>query len=276
MPDSDSNNVKAAGRWVSGQFFAYLLSFVFGVGGTLAAIKAGIIEVGTDINELRDEVVAGFGTMEKEFKGIRSGIGKLSDDLSSRNALEVARARTEIVGAIKQDLNTAQASIGTAVKAARVELVAKHNVAFEKIESIKPYVKQMSEGSKKEILIAQASGYDELERRIDSLLADIDAVRSAFVAELSLLVKDGDDAIREKNLSKVGRWIASSGYFIRSLVIPTEPGWLRDVSVVKKDLREAMERFEKETDKEKKLAHARRVMVIVETVRDLAEGGQLQ
>ena len=273
MPASDSNNVKAAGRWVSGQFFAYLLSFVFGAGGTLAAIRTGIIDVGGDIDELRREVIEEFGNMKGELSGIRGVIG----ELPSQKTLEAEQneTRNEIAG-VNQNLNTAQISIRGAIDTVRVQLVAKHSLAFARIESIGPYVKQASEGAKSEILAAQQGDYGELGRKIDKLLTEINAVRREFVAELSLLVEDGNDAIRKRNLKKIERWITSSSYFIRSLAIPTESGWMREFSVVKKDLREATERFQKETDQKKKLAHARRVLVIVKAVRDLAEGGQLQ
>ena len=270
---SDSDNVKAAGRWVSGQFFAYLLSFMFGVGGTLTAIKTGLFAVGSDVDALREEVSDGFHAVEHRLDGTEDALKGISV-----NSNKIEEAKSEIAS-LKSKLDVERTRIESRIETTRVALVAKHDLGVQRIGLMQAHLEQVADGVKTEVLDArQASteSTEELARRIDKLLEEDEAIRNGFVAELSRLVESGRLAIGKRNFPEIGRWIARSSYFVRSLAIPTETGWLRDVSIVKKDLREATGKFEKETDETTKLAHARRVLVIVQTVRDLAQGGQLQ
>ena len=83
------------------------------------------------------------------------------------------------------------------------------------------------------------------------------------------MIEGGDD------VTKIGRWIEKANYMVRSLAIPTEGGLLRNTAAVNNDLREAMERFDKERDYDAKMAHAQKVLVIVEAVKELAVGGRI-
>lgn len=122
---------------------------------------------------------------------------------------------------------------------------------------------------------------------ITSALGAGAAVQEAIVDELKILVAQGSEAISnaednaeagdigEKDMKKVEKWIWMANYFIRSLEIPSEPGFFKDTSVVKSDLCKKMEGFDREKDPQTRLHHAKRALVIVEAVRRLAEGGRV-
>lgn len=111
--------------------------------------------------------------------------------------------------------------------------------------------------------------------RIEALSDQLQSYHRAFTEQMEMLAAEGDRAINKRIMADVEKWIAKANYMLRSLPIPTEEGMLKDSSIVKVDLRKAMRAFSKEREDDAKLEHARRVLVIVEAVRDLASSGRI-
>ena len=116
---------------------------------------------------------------------------------------------------------------------------------------------------------------DNLRGEINDLSRRIESVHSAFVEKLEELAEEGRVLIGGRDFPAIERWITKANYVVRSLIIPTEERLLRDTSVVKEDLRDAMIEFDRAQDDNAKLAQARRVLVIVEAVCELAVGGRI-
>lgn len=125
-----------------------------------------------------------------------------------------------------------------------------------------------------------AEGQRKIRDQIEDLANQFHAYQQSFINEVTELAEDGKKMIDGKTVidadqaAEARDWIAKANYMIRSLAIPTEAGWLRDTSAVKEDLRKAMVGFEK-GDGEARMEHVRRVLVIVEAIRDLAQGGRI-
>ena len=116
--------------------------------------------------------------------------------------------------------------------------------------------------------------------QIQDLSDQFDSYQQSFIDEMTKLADEGERivndeiVINDEHVAKARAWIAKANYMIRSLTIPTEAGWLRDTSAVKESLRKAMEGFDK-GDAETRMKHAREVLVIVDAIRDLAQGGRI-
>ena len=149
------------------------------------------------------------------------------------------------------------------------------------INSYNGLVKELRQHSRKiddvqkVVLEGQVEAVKTLSGQIKALSEQLDSARHALIDQLKRLVTDGKKAIDGKDLAEIRRWIEKANYMVRSLAIPTEAGFLKDTSVVKEDLRQAMEGFAKEKDRGDKMAHAKRVLVIVEAVCELAAGGRI-
>ena len=117
--------------------------------------------------------------------------------------------------------------------------------------------------------------------KVEALFDQFQLYQQAFIDQMDELAGDGKQMINgntitgREQMAKIEMWLVKANYMIRSLVIPTEAGLLKDTSVAKKDIRKAMEGFASEQDDNARMEHARRALVIVEAIRDLAEGGRI-
>ena len=100
--------------------------------------------------------------------------------------------------------------------------------------------------AKGEILTHQNETVATLSDQIRVLSEQMNSARLALIDQLKGLAQDGKTAIDSKDIATIERWIAKANYMVRSLEIPTEEGLLKNTSVVKYDLRKAMEGFAKE------------------------------
>lgn len=154
-----------------------------------------------------------------------------------------------------------------------------HRRTLQHLEALREETAQIS----RQVVAAEgrsAEAHKSMHAEIRKLSDLFSEYQRAFVEELTRLAEDGrrlisgKGVIGDESAEEVGGWIARANYMIRSLAIPTEAGWLRDMSAVKEDLREAMEEFDR-SDEKARLDYARSVLVIVEAVRDLARGGRI-
>lgn len=277
VANTQGTRTERLAHWSMSQFASLVLSSFFGsTAGLLAVLQADIFDLSENIEKINDAIV----TLAEDQRAHRSTTA------STKNIAKI----DESISALKGEVKTVSDRTSTALKEHdrhRDAIVSLNSLS----ERIRDGVAKAGEGvervsreivdSKGNILRAQGESKQELLQRISELEGHLASVHRAFVDELATLVEEGRNVVTnfekdpEPNVEAVAKWIARSNYMVRSLVIPTEMRVIRESSVVKDDLRKAMAGFSKAEDYEEKMVHASKVLLIVEAVKDLAEGGRI-
>ena len=257
-------------KWTAGQVFGLVFtSILAGTGGLYLMVEAGFLVTNKQMTELESKIKEMGGKIDGAHTKLANVTRELNDidstlQTSVNMFVEAERDReskhqdqrkdVEFLGNLTTKLidDTARGLRDLERNVTEKTGVAEHNILAKQIET--------TEG---------------LREQVRELSGQLAAVHSAFVERLNELAEEGSALIEEGDLTKIGRWIEKANYMVRSLAIPTEGGLLRNTAAVNNDLREAMERFDKERDYDAKMAHAQKVLVIVEAVKELAVGGRI-
>ena len=226
-------------------------------------IAGDVEQIARDFNKIRvtfDAVTVNHERMVRGLSDVRSELARttqntvdlLSDHRKQEMTLELLTERTQ--SGIKSIENDLQNSIPNKIEESREIVVAKTKELRDQIEALSKQFASVQEAIVNELKILVAQG-------------------SKTITNAEEKVEAGD--VDEDGMEKIEKWIWMANYFIRSLAIPSEPGFFKDTSVVKSGLRKEMEGFDREKDPQTRLHHAKRALVIVEAVRRLAEGGRV-
>ena len=267
MPRNMARALQWTAQWTAGQLAGFVLASVFaGTGGLYVMAKAGFIsagvqltEIGGDLKQVSDDLKQASDDLKQvkervvELKDGQSDLEKAVDGMFSKSNDEHAQTEESMKGLFGRQ---------------RDSLAAFEENLNSRMEEHRTHVSRTGSSIREGQRQAEAS----LSEQINGLSNRIVSIQSAFVERLEELVEEGKDLIGEGDFAEIERWITKANYVVRSLEIPAEDGLLRDTSVVKEDLRDAMSQFDKAQGDNAKLAQAQRVLVIVEAVYELAVG----
>lgn len=265
-------------QWSVGQMASLVLSSFFGsTAGLLAVLQADIFGLSKNIEKI-DTAIVELTKQQEVHRTTTAPTTKIDkiDNALSELKTEIRRVSGETSTALQDHESHRDeiASLSTALSERIRSSVTTVGRDFSRVSQ------QVGE-SKNDILSGQRRTEQALLQRISELEGQLASVHRAFVKEMATLVEDGRNVVAdfekapEGNDEAVARWIARANYMVRSLVIPTEMRVIRESSVVKDELRKAMAGFAKAQDYKEKMVHASKVLLIVEAVRDLAEGGRI-
>lgn len=269
-------------QWTANHFVGWIITSL--LGGTGAAVALNAI----DILELEKVVQAATKGIDKEL----AVLSKRQEELSSEQEVlnrEIAgghKAIQDHVARVVQELRNTRTEMRTlslAANGSREDLSAGILSNRNKVQTVFEFLND--DVSDVDLRITELDGDVKTNHRavmdaFEGLFERLDSYHRTFVDEMNKLADEGgrlanERTITEEHLVEAEAWIAKVNYMLRSLPIPTEAGLLRDTSVVKEDLRKAMKAFEKEDELNTRMAHVRRVLVIVEAMRDLASSGRI-
>ena len=256
-------------------FIAWILTSV------LAGSSAAYVMSTADIDRIRtelDRVIQGTeGRINLRLNALESRQNAIVEDIrrTKSEMTEAERQLSDEISGVTIDLSRATTEREWLMN--RVDLVRdKAQEHFMTLDGKLIDTSQKIVATERAIAERQAAIHDEIKALSDQL----SSYHRAFIDELAKLAEEGrrivgnKTVIENKHMAEARAWIAKANYMIRSLAIPTEAGWLRDTSAVKEDLRKAMEGFE-QCDGRARMQRARRVLMIVEAIRSLAEGGRI-
>lgn len=265
-----TNSVSRVLQWTMGQVFGLIFTSVLaGTGSLYLMVRAGFLDASGQVTALESTVEHRFDKIEEMQTALDrklESLGKL-DEIEETLDTSV-RKLEDAWGHRKSEHEELEKSIGS--------FGSKVNQLFEDTRGdLEQHISTTTDSATREVVAEQMRLAGQLREQISALSNQLAAVHSAFVDRLEDLAEEGKRLMRERDFIAIGRWIEKTNYMVRSLAIPTEEGLLKDTSAVNNDLREAMERFGKEQDDDARMAHAQRVLVIVEAVRELAVGGRI-
>ena len=257
-------------QWTVGQVAGLVFSSIFaGTGGLYLMAQAGFLSTGTQLTEITGELahvkteLAYVKTQVDKVEGGQSGLTIAIEEVQGASNDEHAKTRKSMTDWIEEQRNSL-ASLEESIAGQLDD--NRRNIATHSSNTA---------NSMKEISDKQQQMEMTLSNHIKALSSRIESVQSAFVEKLEELIEEGKKLIKKEDFEKIEKWITKANYMVRSLEIPAEDGLLKDTSVVKEDLRDAMSRFDKAQDDNAKLAQAQRVLVIIEAVSELAVGGRI-
>ena len=265
---------KVAG-WTATQFAGLLLTtFAAGSGSGFVLSQIDLMRIKSEIEGIIEQanVVGHLKGMRSDLKHMEGSLVDRYDGLLRKQAELEYRIEAEALGILGK-VDVARLDSKQNIHANR-ELMRSHFLVVK--DRLQETSRQIYEAQ--EAIVANQS---DLSGQIEALSNQFESYRLAIVRELKKLQEEGrtlisgKTEIRAEDRLKVEEWIARANYMVRSLVIPTEDGLLRNTSVVKEDLRDAMKAFSREQDAEARVEHARRALWVVEAITDLASGGRI-
>lgn len=257
-------------KWTAGQVFGLVFtSILAGTGGLYLMVEAGFLVTNKQMTELQSKIKE----MGVKIDGAHTTLADVTRELndidstlerSDNMLVEAEKDRESKHHDQRRDVDSLVSLTTTFVEDTE-----------DSLQHLQRHITKETDDAKHEISKEQIELTKNLRDQIRELSDQLAAVHSAFVERLNELAEEGSALIEEGDLTKIGRWIEKANYMVRSLAIPTEGGLLRNTAAVNNDLREAMERFDKERDYDAKMAHAQKALVIVEAVKELAVGGRI-
>ena len=267
---------KAVG-WTANQFAGWIFSsFLAGGGAVYALSQLDLIKITSEVERIiQENVTEPLARVQTDLTRLEGSVDSDHQDVLMAQRELYQRLQNEAMS-IHLKLNTAEGDHRNSTDniLANRERTAGHFQTLE--EHMRTANRQVASSHQKIV-----DGQSELAEQIQALSAQFDSYRRAIVDQLEDLQEEGraliegKTEIQESDRLEVEEWIAKANYMVRSLVIPTEAGLLRDTSVVKEELRIAMKRFGKEENAKARLGHARRALWVVEAMTDLATGGRI-
>ena len=247
----------------------------------LAGSSAALVVTQADIQKIGEELRTIVTDAEKRISGQLERLEWKQGEITS----SIRNTRDEVTE-VAREVNSESARIVADLAAAsdgRERLLNRVNANRQQAQDNFLALSDKSIGLSKQIdstKRAVIDGHKGTGEQIQSLSDQFNSYQQSFIDEMTKLADEGREIVNNDTILDDGRiaatrdWIAKANYMIRSLAIPTEDGWLKDTSAVKKDIQKAMEGFDR-SDDETRMLHAQRVLVIVEAIRDLAKGGRI-
>ena len=290
MANSDSSAVGRDAQAVTGRVALWFANRAISILTTIAISTllgggAVLVALQSDVNDLKARI-DGFNTdieaIDGSVSALQESVNEVSTNVSKlgEKSDDVSGQITGAIGELKTQAKATRSTIEYLKKEVTDKIdhsVVEHNrfaktLSLSADEAHNEILHQVSSGF--DMLQLQQEASDEkLNHQINLLSEKIFAARSAVITLMSELVDSGKRAVEDKDKDPDGidQWMTRVNYVIRSLDIPTEDGFFTDKSVVKKDLRKAIEKYRATGD----LEHASAALSIVESMKDLAVAGRV-
>ena len=276
--DDEKVTEPRSGSWVPGiamnAMMTVMVSAMFGSGTTLVLIETGLVDLDKAMNVRMEMLEGGVERVEDAVGRIDEAIGRMGDRLQGferRQSNKMADDHEDTT----VSLATLESNMASLVsRATRLVDVADLRSGLDALTEVSWDQDRLMTDRLSAAQQDRAKGREQLLEGMREI-ADTQARRQkAMEKMIDGVEKEGDESIRERDLARIGEWLALAHFVVSSLPLPERDGILVDRSVVATEIHDAKRRFRR-TSGEEALSHARRALVAVQAVQRIVHGEQL-